>query len=45
MLGSAGELSVFFSNPLVSSLTGLALFLLFWPLISLAISKLRPTSA
>src|SRR6185369_14948447 len=35
MLVSQGEMTVFFSNGLVGSLTGLALFLLFWPLISL----------
>ena len=29
--GSQGDLTVFFSNSLVGSLTGLALFLLFWP--------------
>jgi hypothetical protein len=32
---------VFFSNGLVGSITGLALFLLFLPLISLVIRKLR----
>ena len=32
--GSQGDLLVFFSNALVGSLTGLALVLLFWPLIS-----------
>jgi putative tricarboxylic transport membrane protein len=31
--GSQGDLTVFFSNGLVGSLTGLALLLLFWPLI------------
>jgi len=31
--GSQGDLAVFFSNSLVGGLTGLALFLLFWPLI------------
>jgi putative tricarboxylic transport membrane protein len=31
--GSQGDLMVFFSNGLVGGLTGLALFLLFWPLI------------
>jgi putative tricarboxylic transport membrane protein len=31
--GSQGDLSVFFSNGLVGGLTGLALFLLFWPLL------------
>jgi len=41
MLASQGELSVFFSNALVGTITGLALFLLFWPLISLAIGRLR----
>jgi putative tricarboxylic transport membrane protein len=32
--GSGGEMSVFFSNGLVGGLTGLALTLLFWPLIA-----------
>ena len=45
MLVSQGDMKVFFSNPLVGSMTGLALFLLFWPLISLLIAKLRPASA
>jgi putative tricarboxylic transport membrane protein len=31
--GSQGDLSIFFSNGLVGGLTGLALLLLFWPLI------------
>jgi putative tricarboxylic transport membrane protein len=34
MLVSQGELSVFFSNALVGTMTGLALILLFWPLAS-----------
>jgi putative tricarboxylic transport membrane protein len=34
MLGSQGDLQVFFSNHLVGGITLLALFLLFWPLIS-----------
>ncbi len=34
MLLSQGDLAIFFSNVLVGSLTGLALLLLFWPLIS-----------
>jgi putative tricarboxylic transport membrane protein len=33
MLGSQGDLSVFFSNWLVGGVTGLALVLLFWPMI------------
>jgi putative tricarboxylic transport membrane protein len=41
MLISQGDLTVFFSNWLVGSLTGLALFALFWPLVSAAFSKLR----
>jgi putative tricarboxylic transport membrane protein len=41
MLVSQGEMSVFFSNALVGSLTGLALFLLFWPLVSWGIAALR----
>ena len=45
MLGSQGDMTVFFSNALVGSLTGLALFLLFWPLISLLWSKIRQASA
>ena len=41
MLGSQGSLSAFFANPLVSTITGLALLLLFWPLISKLISLAR----
>ncbi|MEP7189814.1 MAG: tripartite tricarboxylate transporter permease, partial [Roseiflexaceae bacterium] len=41
MLISQGDVSVFFANGLVGGITGLALLLLFWPVISLAISKLR----
>ncbi len=41
MLFSQGDMSIFFSNALVGSLTGLALFLLFWPLIALALARLR----
>jgi len=39
--GSGGDMGVFFSNGLVGSLTTLALVLLFWPLISLVVAKLR----
>ena len=42
ILGSQGDLSVFFSNPLVGSITGLALVMLFWPLISRLLHALRP---
>src|SRR5689334_10636885 len=41
MLISAGDLRVFFSNGLVGTLTGLALFLLFWPALSFAWKKIR----
>jgi putative tricarboxylic transport membrane protein len=42
MLGSQGSLSVFWSNPLVGTITGLAMLMLFWPLFSLVIGKLWP---
>ena len=41
MLISQGELAVLFSNALVGGMTGLALFLLFWPLIGAMREKLR----
>jgi len=41
MLVSQGDMTVFFSNALVGSMTGLALFLLFWPLLTLVIARLR----
>jgi len=41
MLVSQGDLTVFFANKLVGTLTGLALFLLFWPLVSWLIRRLR----
>jgi len=41
MLGSQGDVSVFFSNPLVGTITGAALLLLFWPLISKLIAIAR----
>jgi len=34
MIGAGGDLRVFFSNPLVGTITGLALLMLFWPLLS-----------
>lgn len=42
MLVSQGEMSIMFSNPLVGSITTLALLLLFWPLISKALAIIRP---
>jgi putative tricarboxylic transport membrane protein len=41
MLISQGDLSVFFSNGLVGGFTGLALLLLFWPLIGKVRARLR----
>jgi len=41
ILGSQGDLLVFFENGLVGSITGLALFLLFLPLITRVIARLR----
>jgi putative tricarboxylic transport membrane protein len=43
--GSQGDMTVFFSNSLVGSLTGLALFLLFWPLISMLWRKIRAAAS
>jgi TctA family transporter len=42
MIGSAGDLRVFWSNGLVGSIATLALVLLFWPLITAAIERMRP---
>jgi putative tricarboxylic transport membrane protein len=44
MLVSQGDLRVFFSNTLVGTMTGLALVLLVWPLVSWLVSRFR-TSA
>jgi putative tricarboxylic transport membrane protein len=41
MLGSQGDLSIFFSKKLVGFMTTLALILLFWPLVSWLLGKLR----
>jgi TctA family transporter len=41
MIGSAGDLRVFFSNGLVGSITTLAIVLLLWPLISGTIGAAR----
>jgi TctA family transporter len=45
MISSEGDLRVFFSNGLVGSITGLALLMLFWPLISAVFEKLRKKPA
>ncbi len=45
MLVSQGDLMIMFANPLVGSITTLALVLLVWPLISKLLAKLRPPKA
>jgi len=45
MIGSAGDMRVFWSNSLVGSITTLALVLLFWPLISAAFDRVRRSPA
>ena len=45
MLVSQCELSIMWANPLVGSITTLALLMLLWPLISKVIDKLRPPKA
>jgi putative tricarboxylic transport membrane protein len=44
MLVSQGDMTVFFSNGLVGTMTGLALALLFWPLVAWAISRFRASA-
>jgi putative tricarboxylic transport membrane protein len=41
MIGAGGDLRVFWANGLVGTITTLALIMLFWPLISNAIARLR----
>ena len=45
MLVSQGDMTVFFENKLVGTMTGLALLLLAWPLIAWLIAKARRASA
>jgi putative tricarboxylic transport membrane protein len=42
MLLSQGEMSILWSNPLVGSISTLALLLLVWPLLSRLMAKIRP---
>ena len=42
MLMSQGEMGIMYANPLVGTITTLALILLFWPLISWLIGELKP---
>jgi putative tricarboxylic transport membrane protein len=41
MLVSQGEVSIMWANPLVGSITTLALLMLFWPLISKVLAMIR----
>ena len=41
MLSSQGDMSIMFSNPLVGSITTIALILLLWPLVSKLMAKIR----
>ncbi len=41
MLVSQGDMSIFFSTPLVGGLTGLGLFLLGWPMISAVLARMK----
>jgi putative tricarboxylic transport membrane protein len=45
LLASQGGLGIFFSNGLVSTIMGLGLVALFWPLISNVLTRLRPRAA
>lgn len=45
MLLSQGSLSIFWANPLVGTIVTLALTMLFWPIISAGLAKLRPRPA
>ena len=45
MLLSQGDVSIFFSNGLVGGITGFALVLLFWPLVSSMRDKLKARAA
>jgi putative tricarboxylic transport membrane protein len=45
LLGSGGSMLVFVSNPLVASITALALIMLFWPLIGAALGRMKRQTA
>ncbi len=45
LLGSSGSMLVFVSNPLVSSITALALLMLFWPFIGAVLRRFTPAKA
>jgi len=41
MLIAQGDMRIFFSNALVGTITGLALIMLFWPIVSRAVAAIR----
>ena len=45
LLSSSGSMGVFFSNPLVGSITTLALIMLVWPAVTAIIARLKGTKA
>jgi putative tricarboxylic transport membrane protein len=45
LLSSSGSMGVFFSNPLVGSITTLALIMLVWPAVTAVMARLKGTSA
>jgi len=45
MILSAGDVSIFWSNGLVGSITGLAIFVLFWPQVSRALGRMFGAAA
>jgi putative tricarboxylic transport membrane protein len=45
MVLSDGNVSIFWSNGLVGSICGLAIFMLFWPVISAGLRHLRGTTS
>ena len=45
LLGSGGSLGIFFANPLVSTIMGLGLIALFWPLLQNGWTRLKKISS
>ena len=45
LLSSGGQMGVFFSNPLVGSITTLALIMLVWPAVTAIMARLKGTKA
>jgi putative tricarboxylic transport membrane protein len=45
LLSSSGNVGVFFSNPLVGSITTLALIMLVWPAVQAIMGRIKGTKA